>query len=118
MKALFVQGFTPTQIARKTGLNANTVATWSKRGNWTGLRSKTCENLSQPLEKLAAVSIAERSARVRSALADELGESVSALRQTPLKPSLAHLDERAGVTQKLAGAASKTFGWATEALVA
>ena len=111
VKALFVQGFTPTQIARKTGLNADTVSTWSKRGNWTALRSKTCESLSQPLERLAALTIAERSARVRSELADELGESVGALRQTPAKPELQHLNQRAEVAGKLASSASKVFGW-------
>jgi hypothetical protein len=111
VKALFVQGFTPTQIARKTGLNSDTVATWSKRGKWTALRSKTCESLSQPLEKLAALTIAERSTRVRSALADELGESVGALRQTPAKPDLEHLSERAEVAGKLTNAAGKVFGW-------
>ena len=111
VKALFVQGFTPTQIARKTGLNANSVATWSKRGDWTAIRSKTCESLSQPLERLAALTIAERSARVRSALADEVGESVGALRQTPAKPELQHLNQRAEVAGKLTGAAAKVFGW-------
>jgi hypothetical protein len=111
VKALFVQGFTPTQIARKTGLNADTVSTWSKRGNWTALRSRTCESLSQPLEKLAALTIAERSARVRSALADELGESVGALRQTVAKPDLQHLNQRAEVSGKLTSSASKVFGW-------
>jgi hypothetical protein len=111
VKALFVQGFTPTQIARKSGLNANSVATWSKRGNWTAIRSKTCESLSQPLEKLASLTIAERSTRVRSALADELGESITVLRQTPPKPELEHLNQRAEVTGKLTGSAAKVFGW-------
>jgi len=112
VKALFVQGFSPTQIAHKTGLNANSVATWAKRGDWTAIRAKTCESLSEPLEKLAALTIAERSSRVRSALADELGESVGALRQTPAKPELEHLNQRAEVAGKLTGAASKVFGWA------
>jgi hypothetical protein len=88
VKALFVQVFTPTQIAHKTDLNADAVSTWSKRGNWTALRSKACEYWHQPLEKVAAVTIAERSARVRSALADELGGSVGALGQTPGMPEL------------------------------
>jgi hypothetical protein len=39
---------------------------------------------------------------------------VGALRQTPAKPELQHLNQRADVASKLPGAASKVFGWRDE----
>jgi hypothetical protein len=111
VKSLFVQGFTPTQIARKMGLNADTVSTWSKRGSWTALRSKTYDSLNQPLENLAAMTIAEHSARVRDSLAQDLHATADTLRQTPVETDLEHLGRRAEVNQKLAASAGKVFEW-------
>jgi hypothetical protein len=113
-QTLYVQGVPYKAIAEKVGVTEMSLRQRAHRHGWHALKTTALETVSQVVTQHSGRTLAQRSTEVRSALADELGESVGALRQTPLKPNLAHLDERAEVTQKLVGAASKVYGWNTE----
>jgi stress-induced morphogen len=84
------------------------------RYDWHKLKTEALAMVSQVVTNHTGKTLIQRSSEVRSALADEVNESVSALSQTTLKPNLAHLGERVDVTQKLVGAVSKVYGWNTE----
>jgi len=113
-QSLYVQGVPYKAIAEKVGVTEMSLRQRAHRHGWHALKTTALEAVSQAVTGHTGKTLVQRSSEVRSALADELNESVTALRQTPLKPNLAHLDERAEVTQKLVGAASKVYGWASE----
>jgi stress-induced morphogen len=113
-QALYVQGVLYRAIAEKVGVTEMSLRQRAHRRGWHALKTEALATVSQVVTCHTGKTLVRRSNEVRPALADELGESVGALRQTPLKPNLAHLDERAEVTQRLVGAASKVYGWNTE----
>lgn len=110
-KSLFIQDFNPVQIARKIGVNANTVGTWARRGNWTALRSKTCEALTEPGEKLVAMTLAEQSAAVREALATDLEQSAQLLPKLKQSSKPVEFKQRQEAVGKLADNAAVVFEW-------
>jgi hypothetical protein len=65
----------------------------------------------QEVSQSVTKTLMERSAEVRDGLAEDLCESVRALRGTKILSSLPHLDERAEVANKLVSSASKAFNW-------
>jgi hypothetical protein len=110
-QALYVQGVPYQAIGEKTGVTLAALRQRAHRYGWHALKTTALEAVSQSVTGHTGKTPAHRSKEVRSALADELGESVGALRQTPAKPELEHLNQRAEVAGKLTGAASKVFGW-------
>src|SRR5512140_2842583 len=84
-RELAIQGLPLATIGLQTGVNANTISTWQKRERWTALRSKTCETLTKTGEKLATLTIAEASSKVRHSLAQELQTQTEILVQNPVK---------------------------------
>ena len=115
-RELFVQGLGLAQIGRQLNVNPDTVSTWAKRHNWRQLRSQTCETLSQTGEKLASMTIAQQSARVRGQLATELLAQTALMSSTPLKDlkSLGNTPSgqgRSQIAKTIAETATRVFDW-------
>ena len=110
-QALFVQGVPYAAIAAKVCVTEAALRQRAHRYGWRDLRTQSVMAVSQSVTGHTGKTLVARSQEVRSALADEIGASVSALRQTPVDPTLEHLDQRVEVTSKLAGASGKVFGW-------
>lgn len=113
-QALYVQGVTYQAIAEKTGVTLAALRQRAHRYGWHGLKTEALAIASRAVTRHSGRTLTQRSSEVRSALADELSESVGALRQTPAKPELQHLNQRAEVAGKLTSSASRVFGWSDD----
>ena len=111
VKALFVQGFMPAQVAAKVGMNPRTVATWARRGNWRSLRAENAKLTRIVTGPTLAPSVARSSESVRTGLASELELQISKLRDVPAKSGLEHVARRAQVAKTIVDSAARTFGW-------
>jgi stress-induced morphogen len=110
-QALYVQGVPYKTIAERVGVTEMSLRQRAHRHGWHALKTEALATASQAVTQHSGKTLVQRSAEVRSALADEVGESITALRQTPTKPELEHLNQRAEVAGKLTSSASKVFGW-------
>ena len=114
---LFDQGVKYDEVAKRLGTTAAAVRQRSHRYAWTATREKALQEASRIVTGNSALTLVEKSRVVRNTLADELSESASALRQTPISSELAHLGERADVSTKLATASARVFSWADNQVV-
>ena len=113
-QVLCVQGVPYKAIAERVGVTLAALRQRAHRHAWHALKTTALEVVSHSVTRHSGKTLVQRSGEVRSALGEELAESVGALRQTPAKPELEHLNQRAEVAGKLAGAASKVFAWSEE----
>lgn len=127
VKALWLQGFTPSQISAKTGIKPDTVKGRALRYKWTAIRDKTNAFLNQSLQPDLSASLALSASKQTNALAkasklaqeafsDELHTQVSVLRKKPAKrvsdlASNPRREGRASVVSKLVSTAAKLYGW-------
>lgn len=110
-QVLYAQGVNYKAIAEKVSVTEAALRQRAHRYRWRTLKTAALETVSRAVTNHNGKTLTQRSNEVRSALAEEVGESVDALRQTPIKPKLAHLNERAEVSGKLAASANRLFGW-------
>ncbi len=110
-QVLYAQGVNYKAIAEKVGVTEAALRQRAHRYRWPMLKTAALETVSRAVTNHSGKTLAQRSNEVRSALAEEVGESMDALRQTPIIPKLPHLNERAEVSGKLATTAGKVFGW-------
>ena len=113
-QALYVQGVPYKAIAEKVSVTEAALRQRARRYRWRELRTAALQTVSQAVTHSPPKTLVQRAHEVRSSLGEDLSETVEALRQTPIKPGLDHLDERAEVAGKLAGTASRVFGWEEE----
>lgn len=110
-QALILQGFTPGQVARKTGLKVKTIETWASRYGWRDAVRKTQVILKETKTPDLAVQVAKASTQARQHLADDLVEQTGRLRQR--KPGRTIDDDlkRAELARRLADGANRVFQW-------
>jgi transposase-like protein len=111
---LYSQGVAYAEIAQRLGVTQAALRQRAHRYGWRGLKTEAMQIVSQTVTRHTGKTLVQRSNEVRSSLGEDLSETVGALRQTPIKPGLDHLGERAEVAGKLAGTASRVFGWEEE----
>jgi hypothetical protein len=114
VQALYMQGFSPPQIAAKTGLNPGTITTWSHRYGWKKARAQATEMVKSVVHASTPIlskTVAGTSDRVRESLATELEKQVNKLAEIPIAPGLNGLARKATVTKLLVDAARPVMGW-------
>jgi stress-induced morphogen len=110
-QTLYTQGVPYRAIAEEVGVTEMSLRQRAHRHGWPALKTEALATVSRAVTGHTGKTLVQRSGEVRAALGEELQATVGALRQTPLKASLDHLEQRADVTAKLAGAASKVHNW-------
>jgi len=121
VKALFIQGFTATQVARKTNLNPSTVSTWAHRGKWVSLRAKTDAALTNGTNghgteqgRVIKAEVSAESARCRQMLSDQLLQVLLALAGISIEKTKDKLRERCDLLASIVGSAKVVHGWDNE----
>jgi hypothetical protein len=111
-QVLYSQGVRYEDIAERIGVTEAALRQRAHRHGWRALRTEALQAVSQAVTNHDGQTLAEHSRAIRHTLASEIGGTAEALRLTPLKAeSLEHLEQRAGVAQKLTSAAEKIFRW-------
>ena len=119
IKTLYVQGFTPTVIQSKTGVNYRTVLTWARRFKWRLLRAKVADDLNSAALAVAQSSLTEQSKRLKEKLSNELHDQVSILERLPIKSAKALANTRYGqgraaVVKTIVESAATVYGWSAD----
>ncbi|MBI2928372.1 MAG: hypothetical protein HYY24_22110 [Verrucomicrobia bacterium] len=111
IKARYITGSSSSQVAAEFGLSVGAIQKRAMRGGWTRLRTGVKDNVSGLVKQAVEMTLAEKSAKVRDGLADELMRQVETVQTLPVKGGLRALSERAELAQRMAASSAKVFGW-------
>lgn len=120
IQALFIQGFRPDEISKKTGVQPGTIRVWSRRYGWLPAKQQASELLSRSVSTqaiiapLLAKSVAKASNAVRQGLAETMLNSLPALKAAKAPTSLASIAQQQEKLAPLVDNARKLFGWDNE----
>lgn len=115
IQALYMQGIGPAEIARKTGVKADTISVRATRHGWTGILRKTggprqdvqiTVSTEQPKED----KLAKQSERTRTALADVIARSAEKLAAMPINTPSSALRVNQDA-ESMVRNAKTVFGW-------
>lgn len=107
----YAQGFTPIAIAKKVGVNVNTINTWRNRYKWVAIRCNTEDDLRVASEKAVQFSLASASERLKRGLSNELEATLGAVQAVPQKGTLRGAKERLEVIEPISRVAKTVFDW-------
>lgn len=110
VKSLYLQGVRPEEITRRTGVKPKTIMTWSYRGNWKDLISRTRQALEVVEHDMLSDQVAKLSVDVRRKLAEDLATTTDALPKH--STHLTKFNTRINAISTLATTAKTVFGWA------
>ncbi len=111
VKARYVTGSSPAQLAAEFNVPVSTIRKRAQRGRWLRLRTGVKQNVDRLVEQAVSLTLAEKSAKVRDGLADELMRQVETVQRLPVKGGVRALSGRAELAQKMAASSAKVFGW-------
>ncbi len=111
IKARYITGNSPRVLAAEFNLPVSAISKRVQRGGWLRLRTGVKQNVDRLVERAVTLTLAEKSAKVRDGLADELMRQVESVGRLPVRRGLRALSDRAELAQKMAASSAKVFGW-------
>ncbi len=111
IKARYITGNSPRVLAAEFNLPVSAISKRVQRGGWLRLRTGVKQNVDRLVERAVTLTLAEKSAKVRDGLADELMRQVESVGRLPVRRGLRALSDRAELAQKMAASSARVFGW-------
>ena len=115
VQAYVLQGLRPKQVSQKTGVNALTIGTLTRRHGWKIIRDKVESNLTAKANAVID-DVANASVKTRSLLSKTAQDASESLAKVgTAKGGLKRLKAVSDVLSTLTVTADKLYGWSTDA---